>query len=149
MLLRKVLKQWRWNIIYFETFLILMVFYHCSLIKHREMLLHLTPHAHLRPSLYQLYIMCHHGGSRCEGHAVWAFVSVTCSFEHRVSVWCLYRWHSRGRVGSYHVEEMLYVTLRYIFRSFCAWGECSSLWLRLTMWYVKKQQKNILPITTN
>ena len=50
MLLRKVLKKWfRWNIFYSETFLILMVFYHCSLIKHRKMLLHLTPHTSRTP----------------------------------------------------------------------------------------------------
>ena len=133
MLLRKVLKQWfRWNIIYSETFLIPMVFYHCSLIKHREMLLNLTPHAHLRPALYRLYLMCQHVGSRCEGHAVWTFVSATCSFGHRVSVRCLYRWHSRhsrNRVDSY-VDERLYVHVTLLY-TFC--GECSSLWLHLTM----------------
>ena len=135
MLLIKVLKQWfSWNTIYSETILILMVFYHSSLIKHREMLLHLTSHAHLRPALYRLYLMCHHGGSRCEGHAVWTFVSATCSFDHRVSVWCLYRWHSRGRVGSYHVDERLYVTLMYI-RSFCVW--CVSFFM-VSSYYVKR-----------
>ena len=83
-------------------------------------------------ALYRMYLMCHHGRSRCDGHAVWTFVSTTCSFDHRISVWCLYRWHSRSRVDSY-IDERLYVTLRYTFRSYCACGECSSLWLHLTM----------------
>ena len=43
------------------------------------MLLHLTPHAHLGPALYRLCLICHRGGSRCEGRAVWTFVSAACS----------------------------------------------------------------------
>ena len=133
MLLRKVLKQWfRRNIIYSETFLLLMVFYHCSLIRHSEMLLHPTPHAHLGPALYRLCLNCHRGGSRCEdmlfGHSF-----PPHALDHRVSVRCLYEWRGRNRVGSYQVDERLYVTSRCTLRYYCACGACSSLWLHLTM----------------
>ena len=152
MLLRKVLKQWfRRNIIYSKTFLLLIVFYHCSLIRHSEMLLRLTPHAHLGPALYRLCLVCHRGGSRCEGHAVWTFVSAACSqpsgfgtvpvwMARSEPSWLISSWWETLRNVQVHLPILLCV--------WCVFFSMAPSYYVIRLKKQTKKNKNILPFTS-